>query len=77
MTAAGAASWADFATAIFEASARHGGPTAEIARTPSSAYPMPARRPANSRLDCGKLERAHGVQLGDWNRQPAKRSRVL
>lgn len=72
MTASGAASWADFATEIFAASARHGGPRAEVGRIPSSAYPTPAPRPANSRLDCGKLERAHGVRLNDWRHATAE-----
>lgn len=72
MTASGAASWAVFATEIFAASARHGGPRAEVGRIPSSAYPTPARRPANSRLDCGKLERTHGVRLNDWRHTTAE-----
>jgi dTDP-4-dehydrorhamnose reductase len=29
-------------------------------------YPTAAKRPANSRLDCGKLARAHGVRLPEW-----------
>ena len=29
-------------------------------------YPTPARRPANSRLDCGKLERDFDLELPDW-----------
>ena len=29
-------------------------------------YPTPATRPANSRLDCGKIARVHGVTLSDW-----------
>lgn len=66
MTGAGEASWADFATEIFAASARCGGPSTEVGRIATSAYPTPASRPANSRLDCAKLERAHGVRLGDW-----------
>ncbi len=66
MTGSGAATWADFAAEIFAASARYGGPIAEIGRIPSSAYPTPARRPANSRLDCQKLAHNHGVKLGSW-----------
>lgn len=68
MTGSGSANWADFATEIFAASAQQGGRSAAVGRIPSSAYPTPARRPANSQLDCGKLERAHGVRLGDWKR---------
>ena len=33
---------------------------------PTSAYPTPAKRPANSRLDCGKLEAVFGVRLPAW-----------
>lgn len=78
MAGAGEASWADFAIEIFAASARCGGPTAEVGRIATSAYPTPARRPANSRLDCGRLERLHGVRLGDWRRATAETvARVL
>lgn len=66
MTGSGFASWADFAAEIFAASNHYGGPTAEVRRIPTTAYPTPVRRPANSYLDCGKLERVHGVGLPDW-----------
>jgi dTDP-4-dehydrorhamnose reductase len=29
-------------------------------------YPTPARRPANSCLDCGKLQRAFGLRFPPW-----------
>lgn len=29
-------------------------------------YPTPAKRPANSRLDCSKLEQAFGITPSDW-----------
>jgi dTDP-4-dehydrorhamnose reductase len=66
MTATGDASWADFAQEIFAASKSMGGPTADVIRIPSSAYPTPAKRPANSRLDCSKLARVHRVTLPRW-----------
>jgi dTDP-4-dehydrorhamnose reductase len=66
MTGAGEASWADFAIEIFARSAGMGGPSAEVGRIPSSAYPTPAKRPANSRLDCSLLEARHGTRLPDW-----------
>jgi dTDP-4-dehydrorhamnose reductase len=72
MTGAGEASWADFAAEIFAASASCDGPSAAVGRIATSAYPTPARRPANSRLDCGKLERAHGVRLGNWKQAAAE-----
>ena len=67
MTAKGEASWADFAEAIFAASAAHGGPTAQVKRITTADYPTPAKRPANSRLDCGLIAKVHGVALPDWH----------
>lgn len=34
----------------------------------TAAYPTPAVRPANSRLDCGKIQAAFGIQPSDWQR---------
>ena len=66
MTAAGDASWAGFAEAIFEASAAAGGPAARVNPITTADYPTAAKRPANSRLDCSKLAGVHGVRLPDW-----------
>ena len=66
MTGSGEASWAEFAQAIFAASAASGGPTATVRAITTAEYPTPARRPANSRLDCSLLQARHGVRLGDW-----------
>ena len=66
MSGRGEASWADFARAVFAASAARGGPSAEVKAIGTSDYPTPARRPANSRLDCTKLAETHGVVLPDW-----------
>ncbi len=68
MAAAGYTTWAGFAEAIFAASVACGGPSARVEPIPTSAYPTAARRPANSRLDCVKLERVHGIALPDWRR---------
>lgn len=37
-----------------------------IAAVPTSEFPTPARRPANSRLDTAKLRSAFGLHLPDW-----------
>jgi len=66
MTASGEASWADFAEAIFAASAAQGGPYARVKRITTADYPTPATRPVNSRLDCSRIKEAHGVALPDW-----------
>lgn len=66
MTAQGEGSWADFAEAIFAASAARGGPSASVRAIGTADYPTPAIRPANSRLDCSRIARVHGVTLPDW-----------
>jgi dTDP-4-dehydrorhamnose reductase len=66
-TGSGEASWAEFAEAIFAASAAQGGRSARVRHITTAEYPTPARRPANSRLDCSRLEQRHGVRLPDWH----------
>lgn len=66
ITSRSEASWAEFAEAIFAASSSSGGPTARVIHVGAAEYLTAARRPANSRLDSSKLERAHGVRLPDW-----------
>ena len=66
MAGSGDASWAEFAEAVFAASDEEGGTAARVNHITAAEYPTPARRPANSRLDCEKLARAHGVRLPPW-----------
>ena len=40
----------------------------EIAPVPTSAFPTPAQRPLNSRLDTRKLQQAFGLTLPHWQR---------
>ena len=64
-------SWHQFAHAIVDLARATPGfdlrlkPEAIIA-IPSSEYPTTAARPANSRLDCGRLEKEFGLQMPDW-----------
>ena len=41
------------------------GPEA-VRGVPSAAYPTPAPRPCNSRLDTRRLQRVFGLRLPDW-----------
>ena len=66
MSAAGEAVWADVAEAIFAERERQGGKPVRVKRIATVDYPTPARRPANSRLDCSKLALAHEVRLPKW-----------
>jgi dTDP-4-dehydrorhamnose reductase len=68
--AAGETSWHGYARFVIEWARAHGqavkvGPSA-IEAVPSSAYPTPAARPHNSRLDTRKLRAAFGLTLPPW-----------
>ena len=70
LTTGGETSWHGFATAIV-AAAREvpRGPSMAVKRIlpiATSDYPLPARRPLNSRLDCTKLTHTFGLYLPDW-----------
>jgi dTDP-4-dehydrorhamnose reductase len=67
MVAAGDASWAEFAEAIFSESRDAGGPYASVRSVSSTEYPTAATRPVNSRLDPSRLAGVHGVRLPDWH----------
>jgi dTDP-4-dehydrorhamnose reductase len=66
MTGGGDTNWAEFATAIYAASAAAGGPSACVVPISTSENPTAARRPANSRLDNNRLANIHGVRLPRW-----------
>ncbi len=55
-------SWKDFAEEIF---ARANRPV-KVMAIPSAEYPAPARRPANSRLDCALIKTRFGITRPQW-----------
>ena len=55
-------SWADFAREVL----RQAGLDPEVVDIATADYPTPARRPANSRLDCGRIARDFGIERPDW-----------
>lgn len=55
-------SWAAFAREIFAQS----GKSVDVMGIPTADYPTPARRPANSRLDCSTLQQVFGIARPDW-----------
>jgi dTDP-4-dehydrorhamnose reductase len=64
LTAAGEASWYDFACAIFEL--RMGGAVPKLIPIEASAYPTPAKRPLNSRMSNEALAGQFDVRQPDW-----------
>jgi dTDP-4-dehydrorhamnose reductase len=70
LVASGETSWYDYARHVIEFARARGVPlkVAGDAVKPiaTSAYPTPAQRPANSRLDVSKIETAFGLKMPDW-----------
>lgn len=71
LAAARPVSWCDFARTIVELAGQAPGfdlrlKSGAIRAISTAEYPTPARRPANSRLDCGRLENDFGLQMPDW-----------
>jgi len=68
--AGGETSWHGYAQFVIEWARARGRATKvaadKIAAIPTSAYPTPAQRPLNSRLDTSKLQSAFGVKLPHW-----------
>ena len=59
----GVSTWRGLAEATL---AMSGGPRPAIDAITTADYPTPARRPRNSALDCGKIERVFGVRPRPW-----------
>lgn len=57
-----AVSWADFAREIFACADKQ----VDVTDIPTTAFPTPAKRPLNSRLDCRSLQRVFGLKPADW-----------
>ncbi len=74
--ASGQTTWHSYAKYVI-AQARQAQPAIqikakEIAPIPTSAYPTPAWRPLNSRLDCSRLQATFGLTLPDWQQGVAR-----
>lgn len=66
LAATGSTSWHGFAQAIVDRMAPEERRCTTVEPIPASEYPVPARRPAFSVLDCAKLRNVFGLQLPDW-----------
>nr|WP_245176875.1 dTDP-4-dehydrorhamnose reductase [Cronobacter sakazakii] len=69
LVASGVTTWYDFAALVFD-QARKAGITlklTDLQPVPTSAYPTPARRPQNSRLNTMKFQQQFGLVLPQWD----------
>lgn len=62
----GVTTWHGLASEVMRASGAIGGPNVPVDAIATADYPTPAQRPANSALDCGKLQRRFGIALPSW-----------
>jgi dTDP-4-dehydrorhamnose reductase len=62
----GATTWHGLAVATFGEARRHGANVPQVLPVTTADWPTPAKRPANSRLDCAKLAAVFEVRLPDW-----------
>ncbi|MFM2588581.1 dTDP-4-dehydrorhamnose reductase [Vibrio sp. TBV020] len=62
------ASWFEFAKQIFSVAEQKQiiSKQPQLTAISTSAYPTPAKRPANSRLDCSKVVEQFGIKPSDW-----------
>ena len=63
---AGETTWHGLAVATFEEAARFGARVPLVEAITTAEFPTKAKRPADSRLDCAKLEAVFGVRLPAW-----------
>ena len=68
LVASGETSWFEYANYIFEQAKSLGVNLAiqEVNPIPTAAYPTPAKRPHNSRLNNQKIQHAFQIYLPDW-----------
>ncbi len=68
----GETTWHGLAVATFEEAARFGAHVPVVEAITAAEYPTKAKRPVDSRLDCGKLASVFGVRLPDWRASLAR-----
>ncbi|KAA1054018.1 dTDP-4-dehydrorhamnose reductase [Azospirillum argentinense] len=65
-TGAGETTWHGFAERIFQRLEAATGRRPRLQAITTADYPTPARRPANSRLDCARIRSAFGIEAPRW-----------
>jgi dTDP-4-dehydrorhamnose reductase len=68
LVASGETSWFEYASYVFEQAKSLGAELAiqKVNPISTTAYPTPAKRPHNSRLNNQKIQQAFQISLPDW-----------
>ena len=76
LVADGETTWFDYANQVLALSKQAQAATnfvvKEVAPVPTSAFPTPAQRPLNSRLDTQRLQQTFGLRLPPWQQGVAR-----
>lgn len=72
LTGNGDTSWHGFASEIFKLGGEHGHPVPKVNAIGTEDFPTPAKRPANSCLDCSKVQQTFSIRMPDWQVSTAK-----
>jgi len=73
----GVTTWHGFATRIVAAQAPLTGRNPRVTPITTAEYPTPARRPANSALDCEKFARVFGIRARPWEDETDRITRAV
>ncbi|OYD82300.1 dTDP-4-dehydrorhamnose reductase [Azospirillum brasilense] len=65
-TGTGETTWHGFAERVFQRLEAATGQRPRLLAITTADYPTPARRPANSRLDCARIRAAFGIEAPRW-----------
>jgi dTDP-4-dehydrorhamnose reductase len=76
-TADGATTWHGFASCIVAAAAPITGHSPRVTAIAAADYPTPAKRPANSRLDCSLFVQTFGLKPRPWREAVEATTRAL
>jgi dTDP-4-dehydrorhamnose reductase len=76
-TAEGFTTWHGFASRVVETAAPITGRNPRVTPIQTADYPTPAKRPANSRLDCGLFVRTFGFSPRHWTESVDETTRTL
>jgi len=71
LAGSGTTSWHGFAAEIFKAGGTHGHKVPQANAITTADFPTPAARPANSQLNCGKLNKVFGLSMPQWQESTA------
>lgn len=72
LAGSGDTSWHGFASEIFKEGGKYGHPVPTVNAITTADFPTPAKRPANSCLNCNKVQQIFSIKMPAWQDSTAK-----